>query len=273
MLERRKIESQEVGQEDEKEVFESSSSENSNNDKGVQVGSSERLKLLLYKKKMCRLRKELNIAKKELANARLSFANMKNDQEKLNFYTGITKEVFMWILSNVECTTFFKVRLTKEDNLLIVLMKLKLGIFNKDIAYRFGVKPVIISKIVRHWLPKLANELKSFIVWLERDVVRKNLPNCFKKFKNCICIIDCTEIFIERPLNLNARTQTWSSYKNNNTIKYFIGITPAGVVSFLSSGWGGRVSDKEITNNCGFLDKVLHGDLILADRGFTIDHE
>ena len=69
---------------------------------------------------------------------------------------------------------------------------------------------------------------------------------------------------------MNARAQTWLSYKNNNTIKYFISITPAG---FLSHGWEGRVSDKDITNKRGFLDLLETGDLVLADRGFTIDLE
>ena len=73
----------------------------------------------------------------------------------------------------------------------------------------------------------------------------------------------CSEIKIERSFNLNSRAQTWSSYKHSNTIKYLIGITPAGVVSFLS---GGRVSDKEITLKSRFLDYLQHGDCILADR-------
>lgn len=65
-------------------------------------------------------RVKLNAAKQELANARLSFASIKNDQEKLNLYTGVTKEIFLWILSNVSnVTTIFRVRLTKEDNLQI----------------------------------------------------------------------------------------------------------------------------------------------------------
>ena len=84
------------------------------------------------------------------------------------------------------------------------------------------------------------------------------------------CINSCTEIYIERPLNLQARAQTWYNYKNTNTIKYLIAITPAGAVSFLSRGWEGRVSDKKITMHSGFLTFLQYGDLILADRGFTI---
>ena len=50
-----------------------------------------------------------------------------------------------------------------------------------------------------------------------------------------------------------------------------IAITPQGVISFISNGWGGRTSDQYITENCGFLRHIYHGDVILADRGFLIE--
>ena len=34
---------------------------------------------------------------------------------------------------------------------------------------------------------------------------------------------------------------------------------------------GGRVSDVHLTENCGLLSKLLPGNVILADRGFTIE--
>ena len=39
------------------------------------------------------------------------------------------------------------------------------------------------------------------------------------------------------------------------------------------TNWDGRVSDKEITQKCKFLDFVGYGDDIMADRGFNVtDH-
>ena len=81
--------------------------------------------------------------------------------------------------------------------------------------------------------------LKNLIVCLDREAGRKKLPSSFSSFKNCVCIIDCIEIFIEEPQNQLARAQVYSNYKSHNKVKYLIGITPAGAVSFLSYGWGG----------------------------------
>ena len=123
-------------------------------------------------------------------------------------------------------------------------------------------------------MPLIANSLNPLIVWPERDVVRTNNPSSFKlTYRKVVSIIDCFEIFIDHPHNLSVRAQTWSNYKHNNTVKYLISITPSGVINFLSAGWGGRVSDKEITLQSGYMDKLLHGDEVLAERGFLVSEE
>ena len=63
---------------------------------------------------------------------------------------------------------------------------------------------------------------------------------------------------------------TWSSYKHHNTVKYLIGIIPQGIISYISNGWGSRVSDKYLTEHSDFLQKLLPGDFFMADRGFDI---
>ena len=123
-------------------------------------------------------------------------------------------------------------------------MKLKLGLLKKDLAVRFDISTSTMSKIFRSLVPLIAAHLTNLIVWPDHGTIRRHLLQSFKKnFKDCVCIIDCSEIFIERAKNLTARSQTWSNYKHNNTSKYLIGITPAGAISVLSFGWGGRVLD------------------------------
>ena len=67
-----------------------------------------------------------------------------------------------------------------------------------------------------------------------------------------------------------AKAQTFSHYKHAHTNKFLIGITPYGAISFISQGYGGRASDKVVTEASGFLDNLLPGDIVLADRGFNI---
>jgi hypothetical protein len=64
-----------------------------------------------------------------------------------------------------------------------------------------------------------------------------------------------------------------SNYKNCNTFKGLVGISPDGVITFVSSLYPGSISDKELTRQCGIMDLLEPGDSIMADRGFDIEDD
>ena len=64
---------------------------------------------------------------------------------------------------------------------------------------------------------------------------------------------------MERPNDLFAHAQVWINYKHHSMVKFLIGITPQGNISFVSGCAGGRMNDKEITDSCGLMDLLLPG--------------
>ena len=153
-------------------------------------------------------------------------------------------------------------------------MKLRLNVPLQDLAHRFDISLSTVSQIFSAWMTVMDIRLSPLISWPEREDLWRTMPKCFQYSfgKKTTVIIDCFEVFIEKPSNLLARAQTYSNYKSHNTIKVLIGISPQGTITFVSQAWGGRTSDKFITEDCGLLNKLKPGALVVADRGFTI-HE
>ena len=142
----------------------------------------------------------------------------------------------------------------------------------QELAFRFEVNVSTISRFFSCWITVMDVRLVPLILWPERDQLWKIMPVCFQYSfcKKVTVIIHCFEVFIEKPSNLLARAQTFSNYKHHNTIQILIGITLQGSISFVSESWGGHTSDKFLTENCRFLDKLVPRDVVMADRGFTV---
>ena len=162
-------------------------------------------------------------------------------------------------------------KITLEQEFLMVMMRLRLGLLIEDLAFRFCVSSGKVSQITITWIKLLAKELSVLIIWPSRSRIRSTLPDCFRRlYPKVRTIIDCTEVFMETPTALDVQACLWSDYKHHCTVKMLIAITPNGATAWISPLYGGRTSDVHIVRKSGFLNIIEPMDQIMADRGFKI---
>jgi len=84
----------------------------------------------------------------------LSQDAFKDDDQKVNFYTGlpsfqILMVIFNFVSPHVKHGSSKTHALSKFEEFIATLMKLRLGLFDQDLAYRFGVNQSTISRNFR----------------------------------------------------------------------------------------------------------------------------
>ncbi len=162
-------------------------------------------------------------------------------------------------------------KLSLEQEFLMTMVRLRLGLFHEDLAWRFCVSSSRVTQIIATWIKLLSKELSCLIIWPSKGQIHATMPDSFKRlYPKTRVIIDCTEIFVETPSSLEVQALLWSEYKHHTTFKVLVCITPNGAISWISPAYGGRASDKFIVNDSGFLDLLEPFDCVMADRGFKI---
>ena len=164
-------------------------------------------------------------------------------------------------------------KLNSVDELLLTLLKLRLGLLFEDLGDRFGVSKSCASKIFQSWIRALSLCLTSLIFLPEEENIQNTTPTRFRGFHRLNGIIDCTEIFIETPKSLELQSATWSEYKHHNTAKILISVLPNSLISYVSEPYTGRISDKAIVNETEFLDTLPPYCSLMTDKGFNIEQE
>ena len=107
-------------------------------------------------------------------------------------------------------------KLTQFQEFMCTILKLRLNTPLQGLAYQFGVSKVTVSRIILKWLTQMDIRLQHLIILPDWEILRKTMPMCFLEFfrKKVAIIIDCFEIFLDHPTNLQARAYTWSNYKH-----------------------------------------------------------
>lgn len=192
------------------------------------------------------------------------------------FFLGINFDILNTIVKCARNTADFNNNCdwpNMKERVILVLCKFKLNISFACLAVLFKISKTQCTSMFYSTVSLLAVALKRAIYWPSKEEVLKNMPKCFGKFKNTRVVLDCTEIQIQRLKCLKCRVRSYSHYKGTQTIKYLIGITPSGLISLVSAGFGGRATDKAIFMYENVLDKLEIHDAVMVDKGFLIESE
>ncbi|XP_065919410.1 uncharacterized protein [Dysidea avara] len=239
------------------------------------------------------LENELYQAKNESEKQLFRLENIKNNDELVKLYTGIPDYATLIIFyeeilkGDAEVIRIWKGKNSKDDfdeikcgrsqklplleQLFMTIVRLRMAFPELDLANRFGVSQSTVSRITMTWINLLYHNFKAIERFPSWSVVNKYMPEVFKKlYPDTRVIIDATEFFIERPSSLLNQACTFSNYKNRNTVKVLIGITPSGAISFVFQSYEGSISDRKLVELSGLLQMLEPGDELMADKGFLI---
>ena len=109
----------------------------------------------------------------EICKLKSPAAMMLGDDNQIRFYTGLPSyaifETLLKLFSGVIPTASTGCGLGCSDQLLLVLMKLRLAVPNQDLGYRFRIHATKVSKVFHLWIDTMARELTQPIDHLARS--------------------------------------------------------------------------------------------------------
>ena len=153
-------------------------------------------------------------------------------------------------------------------------MKLKLNSPILDIAERFSTSTATVHNIVITHIFALHEVFFEGMIHSKMPSLLKcksSMPASFGNFSCCRLVIDATEVTQDVPGQaMNAQSQTYSSYKNRQTVTSVTGVAPNGAAVYVSKLYPGSTSDVAIVEHSNMLAQLSPGDMVLADKGFTI---
>lgn len=135
------------------------------------------------------------------------------DESMVKYYTGLSTYKHFEVLIEI-CSPYLKSSNTKlppKEQILLTFMKLRLNLYFKDLAFRFGISPSTVSTYFKNVVHVMYARLKTFVFWPAREIIKKTMPSCFREafHEKTTVIIDCFEIRAQTPSDMLTAAQSY----------------------------------------------------------------
>ncbi|GFT47959.1 THAP-type domain-containing protein [Nephila pilipes] len=171
------------------------------------------------------------------------------DDTKMKASTSFTRERIFYCFEFLIIETDLQKNTNRRpiDRFFLFFIKLKTGISNEFLSVLFGISDSTVSRDFNYVTSIMYERLNLLDIFATESMVIEYMPLPFRFGNKFIkIIVDCTEFPIQKPSSPIEQQLTFSRYKNTNSLKSMIGITPNGAIIFISPLYCGSISDKQL---------------------------
>jgi hypothetical protein len=261
--------------------------------------ANEKIKVL--QNEICIKNIEVAKSKSKYVTSQKYIAHLKSEEEKsskkdfnyknlierpklFHYLCGLSVEQFQIILDCVspythlipypDCDISMPARrsIDVETELLSVLTLCRHGLHQGVMAFIIQKSKSTMQRIFIGWVIFLSTFLNEIDLKPASGFLLKKMPESFIKTGHGLTdiVIDATEFKFQSASNYELNSLMFSNYKNTQTGKALIGISPHGGGILFSDIYPGSISDSEITEKSNTLLFVEKDHEIMSDRGFSI---
>ena len=209
------------------------------------------------------------------------YENFKCNLQKFEYLCGLTVERFNMVMDCVrpylhlipypDCKVSENLY-TYESQFLCTLVICRHGIDLRFMAFIMDTSESTVQRIFNGWVMFLATLFNRLDLTPAHGCLLQKMSKVFMDTGHGLTdiIIDATEFKFQCASNFELNSLMFSNYKNTQTGKALIGISPHGMGLLFSDIYPGSISDSEITEKSGVLQFVEESHEIMSDRGFAI---
>ncbi|KAJ2940777.1 hypothetical protein O0L34_g14890 [Tuta absoluta] len=210
----------------------------------------------------------------------LSIHKMRKSEQEIQFYTGLGNYNQFYLIFDSLGQSVYNLKyfysqppkhLDPMDQLLVVLIVLYRHKTYEELSILFKTNIKQIFNLFITWIRFMALQWKQINLWVDNDTLHSHVPSA--DLKPPTHILDVIECQVRKPHHETAQKMInlLTNKDQQCVLKFLIVISPGGMISHVSPGYGGSVSDRQIIERSPILGRFTAGDEILVGKGINTE--